>query len=342
MPKRLRPIGHEDQLSVVDHLDELRSRLIVCASVLVVVFAVCFWQNPHLLNALNAPLKDLSNTARNHISGITGDQVGERSQLLNAVGDLQLLARSSTLAPGDRALIAAAASHFEGAAKALPSTSAGPTPITTRPGEPFTVSLTVSFYFAILISLPLLLYQLFAFIVPALRPREKAVALPTMIVAPVLFFAGVLFTYILVLPPAIKFLQGYNASQFQALVQAQPLYSFEVHDGLHRSRLRDAARAARPARSRGHRRQHPHQALALRDRDHRRDRRGNAGSRPGHDRLGDRPARRPISRQHRAAQGSRPARRPARGRRGTHAAWRRRLALVAPVARRDRLLRGFR
>ncbi len=228
MPKRLRPIGHEDQLSVVDHLDELRSRLIVCASVLVVVFAVCFWQNPHLLNALNAPLKDLSNTARNHISGITGDQVGERSQLLNAVGDLQLLARSSTLAPGDRALIAAAASHFEGAAKALPSTSAGPTPITTRPGEPFTVSLTVSFYFAILISLPLLLYQLFAFIVPALRPREKAVALPTMIVAPVLFFAGVLFTYILVLPPAIKFLQGYNASQFQALVQAQPLYSFEV------------------------------------------------------------------------------------------------------------------
>jgi len=149
MPKRLRPIGHEDQLSVVD---ELRSRLIVCASVLVVVFAVCFWQNPHLLNALNAPLKDLSNTARNHISGITGDQVGERSQLLNAVGDLQLLARSSTLAPGDRALIAAAASHFEGAAKALPSTSAGPTPITTRPGEPFTVSLTVSFYFAILIS----------------------------------------------------------------------------------------------------------------------------------------------------------------------------------------------
>lgn len=228
MPKRLRPISHEDQLSVVDHLDELRSRLIVCASVLVVVFAVGFWQNSHLLNALNAPLKDLSKTARNHISGITGDQVGERSQLLNAVGDLQLLARSSTLAPGDRALIAAAASHFEGAAKALPSTSAGPVPITTRPGEPFTVSLTVSFYFAILVSLPLLLYELFAFIVPALRPREKAIALPTMIVAPVLFFAGVLFTYILVLPPAIKFLQGYNASQFQALVQAQPLYSFEV------------------------------------------------------------------------------------------------------------------
>jgi len=228
MPKRLRPIGHEDQLSIVDHLDELRSRLIVCVSVLAVVFGVCFWQNPHLLNALNAPLHHLSKTARNHISGITGDQVGERGHLLNAVGDLQLLARSSTLAPGARALIAAAASQFEGAAKALPSTSAGPDPITTGVGEPFTVSLTVSFYFAILISLPVLLYELFAFIVPALRPREKAVARPIMIVAPVLFFAGVVFTYMIVLPAAIKFLQGYNASQFQALVRAQPLYSFEV------------------------------------------------------------------------------------------------------------------
>lgn len=228
MPTRLRPIGHEDQLSIVDHLDELRSRLIVCASVLVVVFGVCFWQSTHLLNALNAPLLHLSKAARNHISGITGDQVGERGQLLNAVGDLQLLARSSTLAPGDRALIAAAASQFEGAAKALPSTSAGPVPITTRVGEPFTVSLTVSFYFAILISLPVLLYELFAFIIPALSPREKRAAVPIMIVAPVLFFAGAVFTYIIVLPAAVKFLQGYNASQFQPLIQAQPLYSFEV------------------------------------------------------------------------------------------------------------------
>jgi sec-independent protein translocase protein TatC len=226
--RRLRPIGHEDRLSVVDHLDELRNRLIVCASVLVVAFGFCFWQNAHLLNALNSPLHHLSKTARNHISGITGDQVGERGQLLDAVGDLELLARSSTLAPGDRAVIAAAASHFEGAAKALPAHTPGVTPLTIGVGEPFTVSLTVSFYFAILISLPVLLYELFAFIVPAMRPREKAIALPIMTVAPVLFFAGAVFTYFIVLPAAIKFLQGYNASQFQALVQAQPLYSFEV------------------------------------------------------------------------------------------------------------------
>jgi sec-independent protein translocase protein TatC len=226
--RRLRPIGHEDRLSVVDHLDELRTRLMVCGAVLVVAFGFCFWQNAHLLDALNAPLKHLSKTARNHISGVTGDQVGERKQLLLAVGDLQLLSQSSTLAAPDRAVIAAAAEHFAGAAKALPAHTPGVTPLTIGVGEPFTVSLTVSFYFAILISLPLLLYELFAFIVPALNSREKRIAQPIMIAAPALFFAGAAFTYIIVLPAAIKFLQGYNASQFQALVQAKPLYSFEV------------------------------------------------------------------------------------------------------------------
>ena len=55
MPK-LRPIGHEDRLSVVDHLDELRGRLILCGVVLVVAFGFCYWQNNLILNALNSPL----------------------------------------------------------------------------------------------------------------------------------------------------------------------------------------------------------------------------------------------------------------------------------------------
>ena len=228
MAKRLRPIGHEDRLSVVDHLDELRGRLIISVSVLVVAFGLCFWQNSHLLNALNSPLHHLSKTARNHISGVTGDQVAERKYLLSLSGDLTLLARSSTQSAHDRALFAAAGASAQGAGKSLPATTPGVAPLTIGVGEPFTVSLTVSFYFAVLFSLPVLLYQLFAFVVPALSPREKRAALPVMVFAPVLFFAGVVFTYIVVLPAAIKFLQGYNSNQFQALVQAKPLYSFEV------------------------------------------------------------------------------------------------------------------
>ena len=56
MAKVLRPIGHDDRLSIVDHLDELRSRVIICLIALSVAFAVCFWQNHALLSALNRAL----------------------------------------------------------------------------------------------------------------------------------------------------------------------------------------------------------------------------------------------------------------------------------------------
>ena len=306
MPRRLRPIGHEDRLSVVDHLDELRNRLFVCVGVLAVVFGLCFWQSSRLLNILNEPLKHLSTTAKNHISGVTGDQVGERGHLLNAAGDFQQLAHSSTLSPSDRALISAASSQLESAAKALPSKSAGPVPVTLGPGEPFTVSLTVAFYFAILISIPLLLYELYAFVVPAFNPREKAVALPIMVVAPLLFLGGAVFTYFIVLPAAIRFLQGYNAAQFQALVQAKPLYSFEVltMGGIGLA-FRDAARTARLARrgvidGKTLTKYWRYALVVIAD-----HRRGDAGVGPGDDGFGSRPARRPAGRQHDRAQGGR-------------------------------------
>jgi sec-independent protein translocase protein TatC len=101
-------------------------------------------------------------------------------------------------------------------------------PITTGVGEPFTSTLTVALYFALLVSLPIIIYQLYAFILPALHPNERRVALPAMIAAPILFAIGVVFTYFEVLPPAIHFLQGYNANQYYVLVQAGSYYKFEV------------------------------------------------------------------------------------------------------------------
>jgi sec-independent protein translocase protein TatC len=61
-----------------------------------------------------------------------------------------------------------------------------------------------------------------------MSPSERRVAKPAVIAAPALFVAGVIFTYIVVLPAAIKFLQGYNQNSFNNLVQAKPLYTFEV------------------------------------------------------------------------------------------------------------------
>jgi sec-independent protein translocase protein TatC len=230
MAKRLRPIGHEDRLSVVDHLDELRNRLIICAAVLIVAFGFCFWQNDRLLHLLNRSLPNASKTSSNKIGGLAHDNVSTGKHLQHVGGDLSRLAQlpHSGLTPEAQSVLAAAAKEVTDAGASLPQTNPKNVPVTLGVGEPFTISITVAFYFALLISLPVLLYQAYAFIVPAMRPEERRVARPIMIAAPVLFLAGVVFTYFVVLPAAIKFLQGYNSNQFDALVQAKPLYSFQV------------------------------------------------------------------------------------------------------------------
>jgi sec-independent protein translocase protein TatC len=228
MPRVLRPVGHEDRLSIVDHLDELRTRLMVCGAALVVAFGLCFWQNHLLLNLLNAPLPPPSKTAANHIGGLTNDSVKAAHELAASAALFKQLSRSSDLSLSDSALIAGAASKLDAAANSLPQSTPKDVPITIGVGEPFTTTLTVSFYFALILALPVLLYEAYAFILPALNPNERRIAMPIMLVAPVLFVIGVVFTYVIVLPAAVRFLQGYNSTKFNALVQAKPLYSFEI------------------------------------------------------------------------------------------------------------------
>jgi sec-independent protein translocase protein TatC len=229
MPKVLRPIGHEDRLSIVDHLDELRNRLIVCAIALAVAFGLCYWQNNTILNLLNRPYAaEASHTAANHLGGLTNDSVTAAHHFENTANLLGLLARSPNLPASEELLLAAASQQLDAGAKALPQTTPKAIPITIGVGEQFTTTLTVCFYFSILLTLPLLLYEIYAFVIPALSPTERRVARPIVVVAPALFIAGVVFTYLVVLPAAIRFLQGYNSNEFNNLVQAKPLYSFEV------------------------------------------------------------------------------------------------------------------
>ena len=230
MPKVLRPIGHEDRLSIVDHLDELRSRLFVCAAALIVAFGLCFWQSHALLGLLNSRLPPPSSAAANHISGLTNDQVKEAKDLAGLGATLTTLGASSAgnLTAQQQALLRQAGQYATSASKSLPHQAPHDVPITIGVGEPFTTTLTVCFYFSVLLTLPVLLYEAYAFVIPALSDTERRAATPVVVAAPALFVAGVVFTYLIVLPAAIRFLQGYNANQFNALVQAKPLYSFEV------------------------------------------------------------------------------------------------------------------
>src|SRR5436190_20533663 len=156
---RFRPIGHEDRLSVVEHLDELRTRIIVCLAAFGVALGLCFWQNHLILRIVNHPL-------------------GHRK------------------------------------------------PTTFGVAEPFTTTFTVAAYAAILISLPVVLYQLYAFVLPAFSPTERRVALPLLLMVPFLFVAGALFGYFVVIPAALKFLLHFNTSQFHVQIRARDYYSF--------------------------------------------------------------------------------------------------------------------
>ena len=88
--------------------------------------------------------------------------------------------------------------------------------------------MTVCFCFALLSSLPFLLYQLYSYILPAFSPQERNVALPVMVAVPFLFAAGVFFGFEIVLPAAVHFLQGFDAGSFNQLVQATSYYSFSA------------------------------------------------------------------------------------------------------------------
>jgi sec-independent protein translocase protein TatC len=161
MARRVKAVSHEDQLSLVEHLDELRNRIIVCAVAFGVALALCFWQNHLLLEIAGGPLPD---------------------------GHKKLITFGVT--------------------------------------EPFTTTITVAAYGAIVLALPIVLYQLYAYILPAFSPLEKRAVLPILLLFPLLFLAGLAFSYFAVMPAAVKFLLNFNDSQFNVQVRARDYYSF--------------------------------------------------------------------------------------------------------------------
>ena len=161
MARRVRAVSHEDRLTLVEHLDELRNR-------------------DHRLPG----------------------------RLRRRPGALLL---AEPPAAGNR-LRPAAERH-----KKL---------LTFGVTEPFTTTLTVAAYGAIILSLPVSLYQAYAYVLPAFSDAERRVVLPIMLLAPFLFLAGVAFAYFVVMPAAVKFLLNFNDSQFNVQVRARDYYSF--------------------------------------------------------------------------------------------------------------------
>ena len=158
LPRRL---GHGEEATLVEHLDELRGRLFVIIGALVVATIVAFAFHNRLLDWLNKPLP-----------------------------------------PGHRHLLAIGVA------------------------EPFTVSLTVSLYAGFVISLPVILWQIWSFFAPAFDPTVERKVLGLFASAVVLGGAGIAFGYWILLPRAVHWLTNYDNKHFVHLIQARSYYSF--------------------------------------------------------------------------------------------------------------------
>lgn len=78
--------------------------------------------------------------------------------------------------------------------------------IATEVASPFVTPLKLAFYAALFISMPVILYQLWAFVSPGLYKHEKRLARPLLVATLILFYIGCAFAYFLVLPAAFRFL----------------------------------------------------------------------------------------------------------------------------------------
>jgi sec-independent protein translocase protein TatC len=158
LPRRLR---HGEEATLVEHLDELRTRIFVSLGALAIGFAVAFVFHRHLLHWLNAPLPD------------------NRGK-----------------------------------------------PITLGVAEPFLTAMKVSLLAGLALALPVVLWQFWSFLAPAVEPHAERTVLVFVGLATALLAAGVAFGYWIVLPKAVHFLTNFDQHEFNAQIRARDYYSF--------------------------------------------------------------------------------------------------------------------
>jgi sec-independent protein translocase protein TatC len=157
LPRRLR---HGEEATLVEHLGELRTRLLIGLGALVPAFVFTFAFHTRIVEWLADPLPD----------------------------DRQLVTLGVT--------------------------------------EPFTTSIKVSLLAAVALTLPILLYQLWSFLAPAITEDAQRIVSGFVALATVLFAGGVAFCYFVVLPRALEFLTSFDEDLYDIQIRASYYYSF--------------------------------------------------------------------------------------------------------------------
>jgi sec-independent protein translocase protein TatC len=224
-------IDHHERLEVVDHLEELRGRLIISLAALAVAFGFCLWQNHALLHLINRPLSRQTEKQVRAGNGPLGATYSVQQSARVVAGELQLVVGTlerpgSGASAATQAALKGVSPQLKKAITGLSKAPEGDKPVTLGIGEPFTTTLGISLLFAFILALPVILYELYGFLLPAFSPEQQRVANSLVLAIPALFVTGVLFGYFIVLPHALRFFQNFNSSEFNVLVQASQYYHF--------------------------------------------------------------------------------------------------------------------
>ena len=160
-PRLPRRLDHDEEATLVEHLEELRQRLFVCLGAVAVGVVIGFIVHRHLIHWLTLELP----ANRRHL-------------------------------------------------------------LTLNIGEPFMTSLWVSIYFGLLLAMPVILYQAWAFFIPAFDRSNALLINAFAALAAVLLAGGVVFGYFVALPAAAHFLTNYDKSVYAIQIQARPFLTF--------------------------------------------------------------------------------------------------------------------
>jgi sec-independent protein translocase protein TatC len=164
---RVRRVEHDEEVTVVEHLDELRNRLLVSLICLGVAFSVAFWRHEDIVRLL-----------------------------------IRQVPKTTDGRPIDLVVLAV--------------------------GEQFKIAVTISFWAAVIVALPVLFYQLYAYVIPAFNPDRSARTWPLLILVPSLFICGAVFSYLVVIPAAAKFLLQFDSNLYLVQPRALDWYEFCV------------------------------------------------------------------------------------------------------------------
>ena len=250
------------QMSFLEHLDELRRRLIRSFIFVFVAASVCWFVSDRIYSFLAAPVeRALAEAQRRQvpIAGQTGNEtiVPLSSLKENDTGRYvfaQETKLGTSLIPAGASVTARVLKNAQGQlglfsdealyagntvipkGVRLPSELVGADAkfsgindklIVTTALEPFALYVKVSLYAAICISVPFLLWQIWAFVAPGLYPHERAYVTPFIALSSISFVLGAAFAYYVIFPPAARYLLGLG-SDFRLLLKADDYFDFII------------------------------------------------------------------------------------------------------------------